>query len=390
MHRCRTYRYRLYPTVAQAGLLIRLLRLQCELYNAALEERQGAWKWQRRSVSYVEQCRTLTELRGVRPEVLEHGVVVCRGTLKRLDRAFSAFYRRCKSGQVPGFPRFKSAMRWDSVQWKDTKGWKVDADARRLHLLGIGALKLHLHRPVRGVPKAITVRREGRHWWVSVRCADVPPVALAENDRAVGVDLGIDVLVATSDGLLVGNDRPGRRAAAQLARAQRDVAAKRRGSNNRKKAVERLAMAHRRVRRRRTDVLHKLSRQLVNNYGLIVHEALAVRNMTLRPAPRPDGGGGYDPNGATSKSGLNRSIYDAGWGTLLSMIAYKAEEAGRTVVAVDPRNTSRCCSACGHTDAGNRHRAAFECLCCGHQDHADTNAAKNILRAGKAQQLQAA
>jgi putative transposase len=88
--------------------LEQLLRNQCELYNAALEERRGAWKWERRSVSYFDQTRTLTTLRELRPEVLEHGVTVCRGTLKRLDRAFCAFYRRCRAGQTPGFPRFIS------------------------------------------------------------------------------------------------------------------------------------------------------------------------------------------------------------------------------------------------------------------------------------------
>ena len=121
MRRCRSYRYLLQPTIPQRMRLEQLLRNQCELYNAALEERRGAWKWERRSVSYFDQTRTLTTLREIRPEVLEHGVTVCRGTLKRLDRAFCAFYRRCRAGQTPGFPRFKSWRRFDSVQWEDTK-----------------------------------------------------------------------------------------------------------------------------------------------------------------------------------------------------------------------------------------------------------------------------
>ena len=102
--RCRTYRYRLHPTVRQTQALSRQLELQRELYNAALEERIGAWKWERRSVSYVDQCRTLTGLKAVRPEVLSSGVTLCRGTLKRLDRAFSGFYRRVQHGEPPGFP----------------------------------------------------------------------------------------------------------------------------------------------------------------------------------------------------------------------------------------------------------------------------------------------
>ncbi len=168
------------------------------------------------------------------------------------------------------------------------------------------------------------------------------------------------------------------------------MASKRRGSNRRRKAVASLVATHRRIANRRKDALDKLSATLVAENDLIVHEALAITNMKRRPKPRPNGTGAYEPNGARAKAGLNRSIHDAGWGTLLAMIAYKAEEAGRTVIAVDPRNTSRRCSKCGHTDSGNRRGVSFVCGACGHQEHADVNAAKNILRAGRAQQLLAA
>src|ERR1039457_7156359 len=109
--------------------------------------------------------------------------------------------------------------------------------------------------------------------------------------------------------------------------------------------------------------------------------------MTWPTKPRFGGKGGYEANGATAKAGLNRSINDAGWGALRAMIDYKAESAGREVIAVDPRNTSRTCSGCGHVSAGNRHGPVFRCQCCGHEAHADVNAAENILRAGRARQL---
>ena len=362
--------------------------LQCELYNAALEERRGAWRWERRSVSYVDQCRTLTSLRAVRPEVLACGVTVCRGTLRRLDWAFQGFYRRCRAGERAGYPRFRSRSRWYSLQWEDKGGWRLDDTGRRLHLLGVGAIKVRLHRPIEGTPKAVTVRREGRRWWVTVRCVDVPAEPLPATGRDVGVDLGVSVLVATSDGALVTNDRFASRVAGRLAAAQRALATKQRGSKHRRRAVERVAAAHRHVRNCRTDRAHQLSRRLVNDYDLIVHEQLQVANLVRRPHPRPDGAGGYEPNGAAAKSGLNRSIHDAGWGQLLAMISYKAESAGRTVIAVDPRNTSRKCATCGHVAAGNRRGAVFKCQACGHQAHADTNAARNILRAGRAQQHQ--
>jgi putative transposase len=141
---------------------------------------------------------------------------------------------------------------------------------------------------------------------------------------------------------------------------------------------------------RRRDFAHQVSRRLVNGHDLIVYEDLKITNMTRRPKPRPDQQGGYAPNGARAKAGLNRSINDAGWGNFRAMIDYKAESAGREVIAVDPRNTSRTCSGCGHVSAGNRHGAVFRCQNCGHEAHADVNAAENILRAGRARQLIAA
>jgi putative transposase len=384
--RCRSFRYLLHPTVRQRAALVDLLGRQCELYNAALEERRGAWKWEHRSVSYIDQCRTLTSLRETRPEVLAAGVTVCRGTLRRLDRAFSAFYRRCRAGQTPGYPRFRPRSRWDSLQWEDPKGWRVDPTARRLHLLGIGAVKVRLHRPIQGTPKAITVRREGRRWWVTLRCVDIPAEPLPETGRQVGLDLGVNVLVAISDGHLITNHRHAHRGAQSLAQAQRDLATKRRGSAHRRRAVERVAAVHRRIRNQRADTLHQLSRQLVNDYDLIVHEDLHISNMTRRPRPRPDFRGAYQPNGAAAKTGLNRSIHDAGWGQLLAMITYKAESAGRTVLAINPHHTSRTCAHCGHRSAENRHGTTFRCQACGYHGHADINAATNILRAGRAQQ----
>jgi putative transposase len=127
--------------------------LQRELYNAALEERRGAWQWERRSVSYFDQTKELTELRELRPETLAFGVTVCRGTLLRLDRAFSGFFRRCRAGETPGFPRFKGRGQFDSVQWGDMSGWKLHEDSGRLRLHGVGQVKVRLHRRPEAPPR---------------------------------------------------------------------------------------------------------------------------------------------------------------------------------------------------------------------------------------------
>jgi putative transposase len=387
MTRCRTFRFRLHPTFRQTESLARQLDYRRELYNAALEERRGAWAWERRSVSYVDQCRTLTGLVDVRPEVVASGVTLCRGTLKRLDRAFAGFYRRVKRGGTPGYPRFKSAQRFNSLEWEDRSGWKVKESDRRLYLLGIGEVKTNYHRALAGMPKAITVKREGTRWWLSVRCVDVPAQPLEPTGRDVGVDLGVTNVVALSNGELVVGEHFGSHARARLTEAQRSLATKQPGSNRRRRQVESVAQLHRRVTQQRHNAAHQLSRRLVNDYDLIVLEKLVITNMVRAPRARPDPERpeAFLVNGAAAKAGLNRSIHDAGSGNLTSLLSYKAESAGRIVVTVDPRHTSQRCAECGHVEAGNRvTQAVFRCLVCGHEDHADVNAARNILRAGRA------
>jgi len=309
----------------------------------------------------------------------------------RLDRAFAAFYRRCRAGEAPGFPRFRSSRRWDSLQWEDASGWRLDEQARRLYLLGVGHIRTRLHRPLRGVPKAITVRREGRRWFVSMRCVDVPAQPLPATGREVGIDVGIANVVTTSDGERLDNQRYGRRAANRLVGAQRLVATKVRGSGHRRRAVERVARVYRLVANQRRDFAHKASRWLVNDHGFIAVEDLQVTNMVRRPRVRLADDGSYEPNGAGAKAGLNRSIHDAGWGMLLRLLAYKAEDAGRELVAVRPHHSSQTCANCGHVDARNRvSQAEFRCLACGHEAHADVNAAINILRLGRSQRPRAA
>jgi putative transposase len=384
----RAFTYRLRPTKGQQLRLVRLLEGQRELYNAALEERRGAWAWGQRRVTKFEQYRELADLRAVRPEILEFGVTVCRGTLARLDGAFAGFYRRARAGHRPGYPRFRGRGRWDSVSWPDISGWKIDPDAGRLYLQGVGHVTARLHRRLRGTPKTVTVRRRGRHWDVTVFCAAVPAQPLPGTGRQVGLDLGVAALVATSEGELISNPRPRQALAGRLARAQVDRARRRRGSSRYRKASGAIGRVKAKEAAIRKDHLHQVSRRLVDRYDLICHEDLKVINMVRRakPKPDPDHPGRFLPNGGAAKSGLNDAICDSGWATLLSMITYKAEDAGRTIIAVDPRHTSQRCAACGHIAAGNRvTQAVFRCQACGHEAHADINAANNILRAGLAQ-----
>ena len=391
--RCRTYRFRLHPTKLQSLALIRQLGLQCELYNAALEERIGVWKREQRTVSYFEQCRELTGLKDVRPEVVASGTVLCRGTLKRLDRAYGAFFRRVRLGEAPGFPCFKLASRFDSLQWEDSNsGWKVKTQHRRLYLKGIGEIKANYYRPLLGEPKRITVKREGGKWWLYVSCVNVPALPLAPTGKDVGIDLGLTNIVAMGDGKLVAGEHFGKKTQSDLASAHRKLANKNRGSNRRRRQVEEIVRLHRKVKNQRSNAAHQMSRQIVNASDLIALEDLKIVNMVRAPKGRPDPNqpGAYLPNGARRKAGLNRSIHDAGWGQLVSMLIYKAESAGRTVVSVNPNYTSQTCAECHYVDSRNRvSQKEFHCLECGHCDHADVNAARNILWVGRALQVSA-
>jgi putative transposase len=379
------------PTARQEHALVRLLAVQCELYNAALEERRGAWRWEQRSVRRLEQY---AQLNGLDLGLAPFGVTVSRGTLLRLDRAFQGFFRRVKAGQTPGFPRFRSRARFDAVEYPQACSWRLieaRTDRGRLYLQGIGQIRYACSkRGILGIPKTLVVRREGRRWRAFVAGEVSLDQPLAPTGRAVGLDLGVTNLAATSDGELIENERVTATNAARVAKAHAAVQRAQRGSMRRRNAVQHLGDVHRTVARQRRDALHKLSRRLIDEFDLIVLEDLQVANMLRRPRPVPLPEGGFGPNGAGAKSGLNKEIASASWATLRQMVSYKAENAGRTVLVIAPHFTSQTCHACGHVAAGNRVGEAFCCLSCGHESHADVNAARNILGAGLALQALAA
>jgi putative transposase len=388
----RSFKFLLRPTSKQAVTLAACLEGHRELYNAALEHRRTAYRKAGVMVRYGDQS---AELKAIRADDTDGqarwSFSSQQATLRRLDKAFAAFFRRVKAGRTPGFPRFKGRGWFDTVEWpKDGDGCRWDSQpehstATFVRLQGIGHVRVHQHRRVLGTVKTISVKREGSRWYVVLSCDDVPAELLPATGAVVGIDMGVASLVTTSDGAHVANPRHLAATTDRLAAAQRDLACKKRGSKRRRKAVALVAALHSKVRRQRLDAAHKATNALVRDYGVIVHEDLRIGNMTKRAAPNPDGEGGYAPNGAAAKSGLNRSILDAGWGVFLAVLAHKAEKAGRELIAVNPANTSRTCARCGHCAKGNRvTQATFACTACGHVAHADVNAATNILRAGLA------
>jgi putative transposase len=388
----RSYKFRLRPTTKQEAALDACLEDTRRLYNAALEERRDAWRMGRHQVTFYSQDAQLKEIRAVDSEQYGRWAFGCeRAAIRRLDRAFQGFFRRVKAGEKPGYPRFKGRGWWDSIEWEEKNGARWDSvphpTVTRVYLKGIGHVRVHQHRAVKGRVKTITVKREGGRWYLVLSCDDVPAEPLEPVGSVVGIDVGVASFLTISSGAHVPNPRHLAATAGRLADAQRELACKKRGSSRRKKTVAKVAGLHGKVRRQRLDHAHKIALALVRDHDLIVHEDLKIANMTRRPKPRPNGSGGHEPNGAAAKAGLNKSIHDAGWGNFLRILSAKAESAGRTVIAVNSRHTSQRCARCGHSAAGNRAtQAQFRCLACGHRAHADVNAARNILRAGLALQ----
>jgi putative transposase len=384
----RHYKFLLRPTAGQVILLLTLLEDLRQLYNAALEERREAWRMGRHMIGFYDQDAQLKDIRAADPERYGRWAFSCeRAAIRRLDRAFQDFYRRCKAGVKPGYPRFKGRARWDSAEW--SLGCKWDSvphpTVTRVYLKGIGHVRVHQHRAIKGRVKTIIVKREGGRWYVILNCEDEVTEPLPATGAAVGIDLGTVHYLTTSDGEHVPNPRLVAVTADRLAAAQRSLARKKRGSNRRHKAVRKVVAIHAKVRRQRIDYAHKTALALVRDHDVIVHEDLAIMNMARspRPKPDPDQPGEFLPNGAAAKAGLNKSIYDAGWGIFLDVLRDKAESAGRAVIEVDAAYTSQRCAQCGHVAKENRpSRNMFRCVQCGHEDHADVNAAVNILRAG--------
>ncbi|MFI7532464.1 RNA-guided endonuclease InsQ/TnpB family protein [Streptosporangium sp. NPDC049376] len=384
----RSFKFLLRPTRHQEIALAACLEDHRTLYNAALEHRRTAYRKAGVTIRYGDQSADLKHIRA--DDTGGQGrwsFSSQQATLRRLDRAFRAFFDRVKAGRTPGFPRFKGRGRFDTVEWpRDGDGCRWDSQpehptAAFVRLQGVGHVRVHRHRPVKGRVKTIGVKREGDRWYVILSCDDVSAEPLPATGTAVGIDMGVASLVTTSGGEHVANPRHLAATADRLADAQRALARKKRGSTRRRKAVARVAALHGKVRRQRLDHGHKAVLALVRAYDVIVHEDLRIANMTRSAAGTVERPG----RNIAAKSGLNRSILDAGWGVFLTILSYKAESAGRELIAVNPAHTSRTCAACGHRAAENRlTQAEFRCRECGHAAHADVNAAVNILRAGLA------
>jgi putative transposase len=356
----RAYKYRIYPSHSQESTLEHWLALCCELYNAGLQERRDAWRIARKSVVYKDQQNQLPEIKEIRPELGMVHSQVLQDVLRRLDKAFDAFFRRVKAGEKAGFPRFRSRSRYDSFTFSQS-GFAIASD--KLKLSKIGMVKIKLHRPIEGKIKTLTITRSSMGKWFACFTAEVEQESLPDNQNAVGIDMGISNFASLSTGEAIANPKFFRSDEKRLAKAQKKLSAALKGSPERRKRRKVVAHIHERIANKRRDFAHQESRKLVNRFAFIVFENLNICGMLKNHC-------------------LAKSISDAAWNQLVQFTSYKAANAGRCAVQVNPRNTSKMCSSCGQLVEKDLSVRIHNCSSCGLMLDRDHNAAINILRLG--------
>lgn len=340
-----------------------------QLYNACLEQRISSYLYTGKSPNWIEQCRQLTELRA---DDSDHAGVprdIQTNVVKRVQKAYDAFFRRCKSGQTPGFPRFKGRDRYNSFEYAVDQRKRFPLSGDKLTIWGIGTVRVRLSRELPGHSKikVLRVLKRVDGWYAQLVCEVVKPIPLPKTGRAVGVDVGLSTFAALSTGDLIDNPRTLRANEERLASAGKVVSRRKRNGKRRAKARDLLAKHHLRVARARKHFHYQIANRLVREFDEIHVEQLSIAGMVQNHR-------------------LAKAIADVAWGNFFLIVANKAAEAGRLFIKKNARYTSQTCSLCDHRQKMPLAIRAFVCGNCGHTQDRDTNASVNILRAEKARQ----
>ena len=355
----KTYKYRLYPTKKQKENLGWTLDICHTLYNSCLVDRNRHYEETGKGVSYIDQAKILVQdkkriecLTNIHSQVLQD-------VLMRVEKAYKAFFRRIKEKKgKAGYPRFKPQNRYDSITYTQS-GFGID-DIGKLTLSKIGHIKIKQHRQINGIIKTCAIKKDIDKWYVCFS-VEYTPVRKPIPNKKIGIDVGINPLIAFSDGKPpIDNPKYLIKSEKRLIKKQKRLSSKVKGSNNRKKAITVVATLHKKVSNQRRDFQHKISREIVDNYGIIGIEDLRIRNMVKNHR-------------------FAKSISDAGWGQFFSFLTYKAEEAGCYVGRVNPRNTSKECCVCHYIyyDMTLADRT-WTCPVCHIEHDRNTCASKNI------------
>jgi putative transposase len=356
----RAFKYRLYPTKSQKRVLDETLELCRHLYNGAIEERKDAWKKSRISISFNNQSGQLPDIKAIRSEYCDVYAQVSQDVLHRVDKAFKAFFRRVKTGEKPGYPRFKGCGWYDSFTYPQ-QGFSIGADS--VTLSKIGTIKATIHRPIVGQVKTCCIKRSHTGKWFAAFSCEIADALLPDSFERIGIDVGLSSFATLSNGNYIPNPKFLRIDEEILARAQRKMSKTAKGSKERAKKKLIVSRIHEHIADRRQNFAHQWSRKIVDQYGVIAVEDLAIKNMV-------------------HNHHLAKSISDAAWRQFTSCLSYKAESAGRKFVAVNPAYTSQDCSRCGYRQPMPLSERIFNCPSCGLSLNRDHNAALNILAIG--------
>jgi len=376
MQRLQAFKFELMPNGEQQRKMRRFAGACRFVFNKALAWQKENQEAGGKFIGYVAMAKHLTAWRNgtETPWLKDAPVHPLQHALKNLERAYKNFFAKRAA-----FPRFKKKGHSDSFRYPDSKQIKLDQVNNRIFLPKLGWLRYRNSRDVLGEMRNATVSRNAGKWFVSIQTAREVAQPVPQATSAIGIDLGIARFATLSDGSFLAPLNSFKRHEARLCRAQRAMSRKVKFSNNWKKAKTRIQRIHAGIGNACRDYLHKATTTISQNHAMVCIEDLQVRNMSRSAAGSADAPG----KNVQAKSGLNKAILDQGWFEFRRQLDYKLAWNGGWLIAVPPANTSRTCPACEYASTGNRPtQAAFRCVACGHEDHADVVGAINILARG--------
>jgi putative transposase len=356
----KNFQYRLHPTKKQARLFENCLGGCQWLYNELLSQRKIAFDELDIRLTKYQQLMFLPMLKEENPELDQIHSQVLQNVVDRLDKSFQGFFQRCKTGEKPGFPRFKGKHRYNSFCFPQS-GFAVEG--RELKLSKLGRIRIKLHRPLEGKIKTCSLRKDPSGTWDVIFSCEVTPKHLSKNEKSVGIDVGIATFAVLTDGQEIQNPRFFKQDEKALAKAQKKLSKLAKGTKERRKQGKVVAKIYERIKNRRKDFCHKESRKIVNQYQYICIEELNVKSLI-------------------EASSFAKSITDVSWNQFHRFLTYKAEEAGRKLGAVNPAYTTQTCSKCLTVEAKKLSDRKHKCKVCGYETSRDFNAAQNILAIG--------